>query len=215
MPSWSCFALHASSAQNTILSPTELHYLDVFIWLPDHFPGAADGFLCSCGENLTLNGWNDIPITKWVKSLPPTHQSLDLQKGVRWLWCKLPRHWPLCLVSAATPSSKIFPCFSHCLGCYWQKPYVTYVHSLCNPIGSWAFFSFVGWNVPPWPCTLGELLFLSALTASVEFVHSQHLEFFSTFADKDHFAGSVPSKHTAMQYLWTGCMCTGYFLIVS
>ena len=39
-----------------------------------------------------------------------------------------------------------------------------------------------------------ELLYLSALTVS-ESAHSPHLEPFSMFADKDHFAGTVPSKH--------------------
>jgi hypothetical protein len=62
------FALHASSAHSTNLSPKELYHLDVFLWVPDHLPGTSS-LKCVCGQKLTHNGWNENPIARQVKHL--------------------------------------------------------------------------------------------------------------------------------------------------
>jgi hypothetical protein len=71
---WICpcdpvFALYASRECDPAMSPTELYHRDIFVWLPDRLPGSPDELKCVCGHGLTLNGWNDNPIARRVKSL--------------------------------------------------------------------------------------------------------------------------------------------------
>jgi hypothetical protein len=61
--------LHAASVRGTVLSPTELYHLDIFVWLPQHLPGAPDILQCTCGHKLIKHGWNDDPIARRVKRL--------------------------------------------------------------------------------------------------------------------------------------------------
>ena len=63
------FALYASRECDPAMTPTELYHWDIFVWLPDRLPGSPDKFKCACRHDLTLNGWNDNPIARQVKSL--------------------------------------------------------------------------------------------------------------------------------------------------
>ncbi|KIK58696.1 hypothetical protein GYMLUDRAFT_245792 [Collybiopsis luxurians FD-317 M1] len=60
------FALHNSIT--TSFSPDPLCLKSIFVWLPEYLPGRPDHYKCQCGGNLTMNGYNDNPIARRVRT---------------------------------------------------------------------------------------------------------------------------------------------------
>ncbi|KAE9397154.1 hypothetical protein BT96DRAFT_996110 [Gymnopus androsaceus JB14] len=60
------FALH--QAARTSFSPDPLCLRSIFVWLPEYLPGCPDSYKCECGSYLTMNGYNDSPIARRVRT---------------------------------------------------------------------------------------------------------------------------------------------------
>ncbi|KAF9016590.1 hypothetical protein BDP27DRAFT_1440666 [Rhodocollybia butyracea] len=60
------FALH--NASRTVFSPDPLCLRPIFVWLPVFLPGHPDHYKCECGQNLSMNGYNDSPIARRVRT---------------------------------------------------------------------------------------------------------------------------------------------------
>ncbi|KAF9065307.1 hypothetical protein BDP27DRAFT_1424992 [Rhodocollybia butyracea] len=60
------FALH--QAAHTSFSPDPLCLCPIFVWLPQYLPGRPDLYKCECGSYLTLNGYNDDPIARRIRT---------------------------------------------------------------------------------------------------------------------------------------------------
>ncbi|KIK53615.1 hypothetical protein GYMLUDRAFT_63605 [Collybiopsis luxurians FD-317 M1] len=65
------FALH--TAIHTSFSPDPLCLRPIFIWLPEYLPGHPDHYKCTCGGNLSMNGYNDNPIAQRVHTSTGTN----------------------------------------------------------------------------------------------------------------------------------------------
>ncbi|KAJ7141480.1 hypothetical protein C8R44DRAFT_932126 [Mycena epipterygia] len=59
------FALQTGK-DTTGLDPDQLYLRKVFVWLPYLLPGHPDRFKCTCGMQLSKNGFNDNPIARRV-----------------------------------------------------------------------------------------------------------------------------------------------------
>jgi hypothetical protein len=191
------FALYASTASDTGFSPMELYHLDIFLWLPNHLPDAPSEFNCTCGNNLTLNGWNDNPVARRVKSV---HRDYLLLTN-RWVCRKasngcgtsyqgtdphvlsqLPRHlqesFPALLTARAAVDKGLMSLMRTCFA---------------TGLGPEPFASLLG-EMRHLDHAHRELIYLSALTVATESVTLHH-EPFSAFGDKNRYAGTVPSRH--------------------
>ncbi|KAF9065365.1 hypothetical protein BDP27DRAFT_1424927 [Rhodocollybia butyracea] len=60
------FALH--NASQAVFSPDPLCLRPIFVWLPMFLPGHPDHYKCECGGKLSMNGYNDNPIARHVRT---------------------------------------------------------------------------------------------------------------------------------------------------
>jgi Domain of unknown function (DUF6729) len=191
------FSIHASSARSSGLTPVELYHLDVFIWIPNHLPGAPSDFHCpNCQHKLIRNGWNDNPIARRVKHL---HRDYLLLTN-RWLCpresggcnksyqgtdphilLQLPRHiqesFPAILTARAAVDKDLLSLMRTCFATrFGPEPFAALMSEMRHLDHAHR-----------------ELLYLAA--ASIYPNSGQLLEPFSEFGDKTRYAGTTPSKH--------------------
>ncbi|KAL0566774.1 hypothetical protein V5O48_015230 [Marasmius crinis-equi] len=60
------FALHENA--RTSFTPDSLCFRPIFLWHPQHLPGRPENYKCVCGKHLTMNGYNDKPIARRVRT---------------------------------------------------------------------------------------------------------------------------------------------------
>ena len=192
------FALYASRECDPAMSPTELYHRAIFVWLPDRLPGSPDAFKCACGHSLTLNGWNDNPIARRVKSLHHDYFlltnrflcrrkhggcGLSYQGTDPYVMSQLPRHlqesFPALLTARAALDKNLLSVMRTCFATrFGPEPFAALLAEM-------RYLDHAH----------RELLYLAALVASPESAYSVQHQPFSAFDDKERYAGTVPSKN--------------------
>ena len=191
--------LHCMHPENDpVMTPTELYHRDIFVWLPDRLPGSPDKLKCACGRDLTLNGWNDNPIARQVKSLHHDYFLLtnrflcrrqdggcgsSYQGTDPYVISQLPRHlqesFPALLTARAALDRNLMSVMRTCFATrFGPEPFAALLAEM-------RYLDHAH----------RELLYLAALVTSPESAYPVQHQQFSAFDDKERFAGTVPSKN--------------------
>ncbi|KAJ7707928.1 hypothetical protein B0H16DRAFT_1824162 [Mycena metata] len=189
------FAIHRSTASNTGLDPAHLYARDVFIWIPSLLPGAPERFKCDCGKPLSRNGFNDNPIARRVRALPADFFLLtnrfvcnprrSTNPGCGKSYQGSDPHIIAQLPSFVQPA---FPAYISARGAVSK----TIMRLMCNTFatrfGPSPFSEMVS-EVQHRHHAEGELMYLAA----VIFYGQRGCKQFSSFEDRQGYAGSPPS----------------------
>ncbi|KAF5366509.1 hypothetical protein D9757_012171 [Collybiopsis confluens] len=201
------FALHKATIQSESLSPDPLCLRPIFVWLPEHLPGRPDHFKCRCGINLTMNGYNDNPIARRVRTCTGTdyflftnryicdsrrvngrgcgtsYQGSDphlLDQLPRWVQEAFPAYLTTCGAVDKLVVDQMKPCFS---GRFGPEPFSKMLHELQMLQHS-----------------RRELMYLSA--AAAYGLSGTQVPQFPAFDDPMKYSGSSPSVRY-LKCIWT------------
>ncbi|KAG6877503.1 hypothetical protein C0992_009828 [Termitomyces sp. T32_za158] len=193
------FALHTSEISALGYSPTELYHLPVFVWLPAVLPGCPDIFRCTkCGHHLVRKGFNANPVARRVRNL---HNDYFLLTA-RFLCNKDAANDPGCGASYQGTDPEIlaqltrhvqeeFPAYITARGAIDKKLMSVMCTLFAGRFGPEPFASLLG-EMRRLHHSRRELSYLAACASSK--YPSQHKpEPFSSFDDKQRYAGTHPS----------------------